>query len=118
MDYHLYAVEPNSTPSLPSSIHAALDHPRWRLAMEDEIKSIYKNDTWDIISLPPGRKTITTKWVYRVKTNADGSTAKLKARLVANGFQQKQGTDYTKTFAPVMKWNTLRSVVAIAGHRC
>lgn len=66
--------------------------------------------------LPPGKKAITTKWVYRVKQHADDSVAKLKARLVAKGFQQKAGTDYTETFAPVIKWNTLRSVVALAGH--
>lgn len=66
--------------------------------------------------LPPDRQAITTKWVFRVKNNADGSPAKLKARLVARGFQQKHGQDYTETFAPVVKWNTLRSVVALAGH--
>lgn len=49
-------------------------------------------------------------------TNADDSTAKLKARLVAKGFQQQADTDYTETFAPVVKWNTLRSVVALAGQ--
>lgn len=84
--------------------------------MENEIESIYKNDTWDLDLLPPDRKAIATKWVYRVKTNADGSTAKLKAGLVAKGFQQKPGQDYIETFAPVVEWNTLRSITALAGH--
>lgn len=91
-------------------------HPGWKTAMEDELSSIYKNDTWEVVPLPQNRKAISTKWVFRVKTNADGSIAKLKARLVARGFQQKEGQDYTETFAPVVKWNTLRSVVALAGH--
>lgn len=52
-----------------------------------------------------------------VKTNANGSMAKLKARLVAKGFQQNEGQDYTETFALVVKSNTLRSIVALAGHQ-
>lgn len=67
--------------------------------MNSEVASIYKNDTWNIVPLPPDRKAISTKWVYRVKTNADGTPAKLKARLVARGFQQKERQDYRKTFA-------------------
>lgn len=85
--------------------------------MDEELKSIYKNNTWDIVLLPPGRTAIATKWIYKVKHNADGSISKLKARLVAKGYQQKQGTDYTETFAPVIKWNTLRTVIAIAAYR-
>lgn len=103
--------------AVPTSVQAAMNHPGWKAAMDSELASIYKNDTWDLVSLPPDRKAITTKWIFRVKTNADGSTAKLKARLVAKGFQQQEGIDYTETFAPVVKWNTLRSVVALAGHR-
>lgn len=115
-DFHLHFTENAPQTSLPLSIEAALLHPGWKRAMDDELASIYKNGTWDIVSLPHDRQAITTKWIYRVKTNADGSTAKLKARLVAKGFQQKPGQDYTETFAPVVKWNTLRSIVALAGH--
>lgn len=116
-DYYLHLTEKIPTVSLPVTVEAALSHPGWKAAMDSELESIHKNDTWDLVSLPPNRTAIATKWVFRVKTNADGSTAKLKARLVAKGFQQKEGLDYTETFAPVVKWNTLRSVVALAGHR-
>lgn len=85
--------------------------------MESELELIYRNNTWDLVPLPPDRKLIATKWVYRVKTNADGSTTKLKARLVAKGFQQREGQDYNETFALVVKWNTLRSIVALGGHQ-
>jgi transposase InsO family protein len=115
-DYHLHLTEAVPSVSLPESVAAALLHPGWKAAMECELHSIAKNDTWDMVPLPSDRKAISTKWVFRVKTNPDGSIAKLKARLVARGFQQKEGMDYTETFAPVVKWNTLRSVVALAGH--
>lgn len=84
--------------------------------MESELNSIYKNGTWDMMPLPPHRTAISTKWVFRVKTNSDGSIAKLKAQLVAKRFQQREGMDYKETFAPVVKWNTLRTVIALAGH--
>lgn len=115
-DFDLHSAETTSTLPLPESVHTALQHPGWLSAMQDELSSIHKNDTWELVPLPPGRKAISTKWIFRVKTNADGSTSKLKARLVAKGFQQQAGTDYTETFAPVVKWNTLRTVVALAGY--
>lgn len=102
-DYQLNAAETIPLIGLPSDVHEALDHPGWREAMDSELASIYKNNTWDLVPLPPHRQAIPTKWVFRVKTNADGSPAKLKARLVAKGFLQKEGQDYTETFAPVVK---------------
>ena len=81
------------------------------------MQSIYDNHTWDLVPLPPGRTPITTKWVYKVKRDHAGNIAKLKARLVARGFQQKEGEDFEETFAPVVKWNTLRTLVALAAHR-
>lgn len=115
-DFYLHAAELQLGPHLPGSTEEALGHPGWRSAMEDELSSIYKNDTWDLVSLPSDRKAISTKWVFRVKHNADGTIAKFKARLVAKGFQQREGHDYAQTFAPVVKWNTLRSIVSLAGH--
>jgi hypothetical protein len=47
--------------------------------MDDEIRSIYKNDVWQLTNLPPGRQTIMTKWVYQIKIHADDTLAKLKA---------------------------------------
>lgn len=116
-DFYLDAVEVQNDPDLPNSIQEAMSHPGWLAAMEDELSSIYKNDTWDLVPLPPDRQAISTKWVFRIKHNADGTIAKFKARLVAKGFQQREGHDYTETFAPVMKWNTLRSVISLAGHQ-
>ena len=85
--------------------------------MLSELASIDKHRTSDVVPLPSHRKAIATKWVFKVKTNVDGTPAKSKARLVAKGFQQKEGIDYRETFAPVVKWNTFRCLVSLAGHR-
>ncbi|WVY93468.1 hypothetical protein V8G54_032556 [Vigna mungo] len=76
------------------------DADKWELAMKDEIKSLISNQTWELVELPMGKKALHNKWVYRVKEDHDG-------------FQQKEGVDYTKIFAPVVKLNTIRTVLSI-----
>lgn len=61
--------------------------------MKGEIKSLEDNKTWTLVDLPKGRKAISCLWIFKVKTNADGTIAKYKARLVARGSSQKQGVE-------------------------
>ena len=83
-------------------------------AMEMEMNSIYSNDVWDLVELPADRKAIGSKWVFKKKAQEDGTIEWYKARLVGQGFSQKPGLDYDETFCPVIQFESLRSLLAIA----
>ncbi|GAU33196.1 hypothetical protein TSUD_206550 [Trifolium subterraneum] len=98
----------------PVNWHEALSDPNWKNAMNEEIKSIEKNNTWRLVDLPAQKKPITVKWIFKIKRNPDGGIVKHKARLVARGFLQQQGIDYNEVYAPVARMETIRLVITIA----
>ena len=71
------------------------------------------NDVWELVPLPVGKKAVGNKWVFEVKSGADGSAERYKARLVAQGFTQKYGTDYDETVCPVMRQESLRFLIIL-----
>ena len=79
----------------------------WRRAMQEEIDSINENDTWILTSLPPDRKALRGKWVYKIKQGPAGEILRYKARWVVRGFEQREGIDYNETFASVSEANEL-----------
>lgn len=86
--------------------------------MNEELKALELNNTWELTPLPPGKKPIACKWIFKTKYKADGSKERDKARLVVLGNKQQYGIDYAETFAPVAKLTTVRSlleVVALEG---
>jgi hypothetical protein len=86
----------------------------WHEASQQEYDALHQHGVWELCELPAGRKAVGCRWVYRIKTNADGTVERYKARLVAKGFSQKPHLDYTETFAPVAKFASLRTVLALA----
>lgn len=101
----------------PTNYLVASQHPGWIEAMNKEVCALEENGTWDLTTLPKGKKPIRCKWVYKVKLKADGSVERLKARLVAKGFTQQYGVDFEETFSPVIKMSTVRCILAIAASR-
>ena len=75
--------------------------------MQEEMRALKKNDTWDFVDLPNGKRAVGCKWVFTIKHKADGSVERYKARLVAKGFIQTYGIDYKETFALVAKMNSI-----------
>ena len=71
------------------------------------MRALNKNETWEVVDLPKGEKTVGCKWVFTIKYDADDNLERYKARLVAKGFTQTYGVDYSKTFAPVAKLNAI-----------
>ena len=110
-------------PPEPRTVKEALAGPEakhWRAAMDEEWIALTQNCTWDAESpgkLPHERKPIRTKWVFKRKLHSDGSVARYKARLVAQGFSQKEGEDFFETFAPVTRMSTLRAIFSVAAEK-
>lgn len=85
--------------------------------METEIKSIEDNRTWELVELPAEAKVIGVKWVFKTKYNEKGEVDKFKARLVAKGYHQTQGIDFHEVFAPVARWDTIRTLLGVAAQK-
>jgi hypothetical protein len=73
----------------PTYFEEAIKEENWVKEMDEEMDSIEKNDTWDLVELPKGKDCIGVKWVYKTKFNEKGEVEKYKARLVEKGFAQQ-----------------------------
>ena len=101
----------------PSSVQEAMssrEKPQWREAMQKEMHSLEVNCVWELTELPEGRQPVGCKWVFKTKTDADGKIERYKARLVAQGFSQRFGCDYDETFSPVVRLESVRTLIAMS----
>ncbi|XP_071687786.1 uncharacterized mitochondrial protein AtMg00820-like [Rutidosis leptorrhynchoides] len=98
----------------PKGFKSAAKDPAWFEAMREEMTALGHNQTWDLVPRPKHANVVGSKWVFRTKYNANGSVDRLKARLVAQGFTQIPGIDYSATFSPVVKSSTVRIVLSLA----
>lgn len=85
--------------------------------MESEYNSLMQNGTWILIEKPTNQRVIDNKWVFKVKKNPDDTVDRYKARLVCRGFNQEHRIDYMETFAPVVRFDSLRTILAIAAKK-
>ena len=107
-----------TTDFVPKTYKEAANDPWFNGAMKKEITALEDNHTWDVTTLPPGKKAIGCGWIYSNKYRADGTVERPKARLVARGNRQKEGLDYKDTFTPVAKMNTVRFLLKLAAAKC
>lgn len=99
----------------PTSYAMATKDENWVKAMKSELDVIERNHTWNLVDLPPGRRPIGLKWVYKLKRDPNGNVIKHKARLVAKGYVQKHGIDYDEVFAPVARLETVIILLSLSG---
>jgi len=86
----------------------------WLKAMNEEMLSLEKNQTWKLVSLPKNQRVVGSKWVFKKKEGISGVEApRYKARLVAKGFTQVEGIDYNEIFSPVVKHCSIRVLMMI-----
>ena len=82
--------------------------------MKEELDTLSKNHTWDLVTLLLGKSMVDCKWIYKIKTHFDGSIERYKTRLVAKDFTQGYGINYEETFAPIARISSIRALLAIA----
>ncbi|KAK2579961.1 hypothetical protein KPH14_007641 [Odynerus spinipes] len=85
----------------------------WKQALDDEMSSILQNETWDLVSLPAEKPVVSCRWIFKTKLHPDGTIKRYKARLVARGFSQTEGIDYFETFSPVVRYESVKTILAI-----
>ena len=88
----------------------------WMKAMQEEMDLFHKNHTYELVTLPKGKKALKNKWVYRIKQEEHTPHPRYKARLVVKGFSQKKGVGFDEIFSPVVKMTSIRVIVGLAAR--
>ncbi|KAM1086604.1 hypothetical protein ACFX2B_012093 [Malus domestica] len=103
-----------NTEFVPTTYIQASKYPHWRTAMQDEFNALQNTRTWTLVPSDPSYNLVGCKWVFRIKRNPNGSVDRYKTRLVAKGYNQQEGIDYSDTFSPVTKPVTIRLLLTLA----
>lgn len=104
----------------PTTLEEALkdvDAGKWAAAIEDELKALQKNETWDLVERSNSMHVMTNRWIFKRKYNSSNEIEKYKARLVVRGCSQIRGIDYTEVYSPVVRYESVRTVMAVAAAK-
>ena len=113
-NYHLYCAINEDEPITYEDAIKDKNSKNWIKAMNEEMETLYKNNTWDLVNLPDNKSTIDNRWIYKTKHDENGKLYKYRARLVVRGFTQRYGVNYFETFSPVVKYDSVRLIIALA----
>jgi len=103
----------------PTSYRQAMQHvdsDKWKMAMNEEIASIEYYKVYDLVRRPSDTNVINSRWVYKLKHDANNVPVRWKGRVVCKGFQQIYGIDYLDTFAPVTSAQSIKLQLSIAAQ--
>ncbi|KAL0462570.1 UNVERIFIED_CONTAM: Retrovirus-related Pol polyprotein from transposon RE1 [Sesamum latifolium] len=111
---HISSVAQLSSKQEPRTYLQASKDEKWIAAMQQEIQALERSGTWEITTLPIGKRVISSRWVFKLKLNPNGSIERYKARLVAKGYIQIEGVEYFDSFSPIAKSVSTRVFLAVA----
>ncbi|KAI0502330.1 hypothetical protein KFK09_017278 [Dendrobium nobile] len=112
----LHQLTQHEQQAAPTSYSEAIKKLEWHQEMAEEFTALQQQGTWYLIPPPSNASILGCKWTFRKKFNSDGTVARFKARLVAQGNRQEQGLDYEETFSPVAKLPTIHVLFIVALH--
>jgi hypothetical protein len=98
----------------PTYFEEPIQRKEWADAMTEEYQSIMQNEVWEIVPRPKSKDVVSSRWIFKIKHDVDGSIEKYKERFSAHVFSQKEGIDYEETFAHVARYNSIRTIIALA----
>ncbi|GJW86359.1 retrovirus-related pol polyprotein from transposon TNT 1-94 [Tanacetum coccineum] len=98
----------------PKNVNEALTDESWIVAMREELNQFIANNVWELVPQPRNMTIMGSKWVFRNKLDANGIVSQNKARLVAQAYNQQEGIDYDKTYAPIARLESIRILLAYA----
>jgi hypothetical protein len=100
----------------PTCSKEAIQRKEWADAMTEEYQSIMKNEVWEIVPRSKNKDRVSYKWLFKIKHVVNGSIEKYKAIFSTRGFSHKEGIDYVETFAPVARYTSIRTIIALASN--
>ena len=103
-------------PEEPQTFEQAISSPHkddWLSSMKEELTSMDSLNVWTLMSLPPGRRSLPCRWVFKTKRSAEGEIERFRSRLVLKGFLQKEGVDYNELYSPTAKFEAIRVILNI-----